>query len=189
MQRDFLWSRFGEGKRDHLISWNQVCKPWEEGALGFKRISLRNKALLGKWLWRLPRESMTLWHKVILSFYRSHLNGNKAKIRFWEDWSVCPTFGGTNPGLRAELIHSVNEDLRIFGFLIVSYPTASWVPVGILDAVLHVILLFTCEYLLHGWSKWNGNVGNSGIVARVETPLGNFGRPSFSVQLNSGIEF
>ncbi|RVX03878.1 hypothetical protein CK203_021770 [Vitis vinifera] len=153
MQRDFLWSRFGEGKRDHLISWNQVCKPWEEGALGFKRISLRNKALLGKWLWGLPRES------------------NKAKIRFWEDWSVCPTFGGTNPGLRAELIHSVNEDLS---------------------------LICGCAYTIHpsafasislGRSKWNGNVGNSGIVARVETPLGNFGRPSFSVQLNSGIEF
>lgn len=27
--------------------------------------------------------------------------------------SVCPTFGGTNPGLRAELIHSVNEDLSL----------------------------------------------------------------------------
>ena len=27
--------------------------------------------------------------------------------------SVCPTFGGSNPGLRAELIHSVNEDLSL----------------------------------------------------------------------------
>lgn len=40
-----------------------------------------------------------------------------------------------------------------------------------------------------GRSKWNGNVGNAGVVVKVETPLGNFGRPSFSVQLNSGIEF
>ncbi|KAF8411093.1 hypothetical protein HHK36_003632 [Tetracentron sinense] len=39
-----------------------------------------------------------------------------------------------------------------------------------------------------GRSKWNGNVGSSGIVVRVETPLSNFGRPSFSIQLNSGIE-
>lgn len=40
-----------------------------------------------------------------------------------------------------------------------------------------------------GRSKWNGNVGNSGLVLRVDTPLTNIGRPSFSVQINSGIEF
>lgn len=40
-----------------------------------------------------------------------------------------------------------------------------------------------------GRSKWNGNVGRSGIVLKIETPLGNVGQPSFSVQLNSGIEF
>lgn len=46
-------------------------------------------------------------------------------------------------------------------------------------------------YLLFqvGRSKWNGNVGNSGIVLRVDTPITNVGRPSFSVQINSGIEF
>ena len=40
-----------------------------------------------------------------------------------------------------------------------------------------------------GRSKWNGNVGNSGIVVRVDTPLSSVGRPSFSVQINCGIEY
>jgi len=40
-----------------------------------------------------------------------------------------------------------------------------------------------------GRSKWNGNVGNSGLVLRVDVPLSTVGRPSFSVQINSGIEF
>ncbi|KAH7843416.1 hypothetical protein Vadar_016389 [Vaccinium darrowii] len=40
-----------------------------------------------------------------------------------------------------------------------------------------------------GRSKWNGNIGNFGIVFRAETPLGNFGRPSFTVQLNGGTKF
>ncbi|RVW92839.1 LINE-1 retrotransposable element ORF2 protein [Vitis vinifera] len=75
LQRDFLWSGVGEGKRDHLVSWDVVCKSKMKGGLGLGRISLRNSALLGKWLWRYPREGLTLWHQVILSIYGSHSNG------------------------------------------------------------------------------------------------------------------
>ncbi|RVW96018.1 putative ribonuclease H protein [Vitis vinifera] len=75
LQRDFLWSGIGEGKKDHLVRWDVVCKPKEIGGLGFGNISLRNLALLGKWLWRYPREGSALWHQVILSIYGSHSNG------------------------------------------------------------------------------------------------------------------
>ena len=50
MQRDFLWSRVGEGKRDHLVSWDAVCKPSVKEGLRIGKIPLRNRALLGKWL-------------------------------------------------------------------------------------------------------------------------------------------
>ena len=50
LQRDFLSSRAGERKKDHLIRWDVVCKPNELGSLGFGKTSLRNVALLGKWL-------------------------------------------------------------------------------------------------------------------------------------------
>ena len=75
MQREFLWSGVGEGKRDHLVNWDVVCKPKSRGGLGFGKISMRNVALLGKWLWRYPREGSALWHQVILSIYGSHSNG------------------------------------------------------------------------------------------------------------------
>ena len=52
LQRDFLWSGIGEGKRDHLVRWDVVCKPKAIGGFGFGNISQRNLALLGKWLWR-----------------------------------------------------------------------------------------------------------------------------------------
>ncbi|RVW17671.1 Transposon TX1 uncharacterized 149 kDa protein [Vitis vinifera] len=75
LQRDFLWSGVGEGKRDHLVRWDVVCKPKTIGGLGLGNISWRNLALLGKWLWRYPREGLALWHQVILSIYGSHSNG------------------------------------------------------------------------------------------------------------------
>ena len=39
-----------EGKKDHFINWDQVCRLKEFGGLGFGKISMRNCALLGKWL-------------------------------------------------------------------------------------------------------------------------------------------
>ncbi|GMJ11404.1 hypothetical protein like AT3G14830 [Hibiscus trionum] len=85
-------------------------------------------------------------------------------------FSLCPTFGGSNPGLRAEVIHTVKEDLNLIcGCSLAAHPSA-----------------FASISL--GRSKWNGNVGNSGIVVRVDTPLSSVGRPSFSVQINNVIE-
>ncbi|KAK8306989.1 hypothetical protein V6Z11_D03G162300 [Gossypium hirsutum] len=53
-----------------------------------------------------------------------------------------------------------------------------------------ILMLLLCLPITEfGRSKWNGNVGNSGIVVRVDTPLSSVGRPSFSVQINNVIEF
>ena len=75
LQRDFLWSRSGEGKRDHLVSWDIVYRPKEFGGLGCGKITLRNQSFLRKWLWKYPLESFALWHQVILSIYGTHPNG------------------------------------------------------------------------------------------------------------------
>ncbi|XP_072980859.1 uncharacterized protein [Typha angustifolia] len=86
-------------------------------------------------------------------------------------FSICPTLGGRHRGLHAELIHSLKEKLGVVcGYSYMAHPSA-FASVSI------------------GRSKLNGNVGSSGVVIRVETPLGNVGRPSISIQLNSGLEF
>ena len=56
LQRDFLSSGAGEGKKDHLLRWEIVCRSKEQGGLGLGKIYLKNRALMGKWLWRFPRE-------------------------------------------------------------------------------------------------------------------------------------
>ncbi|RVW67200.1 hypothetical protein CK203_065147 [Vitis vinifera] len=66
MQRDFLWSGGRGREEDHLIRWEVVSRPREMGGLGFGKTSMRNSALLGKWLWRFPRERSGLWHKDVL---------------------------------------------------------------------------------------------------------------------------
>ena len=71
------------------MSWNLVYNPKEVGGLGLGKISLRNQALLRKWLRRYPKESTTLWHKVILSIYGTHPNGWNPNYRV--RWSHrCP---------------------------------------------------------------------------------------------------
>ncbi|RVW71406.1 Uridylate kinase [Vitis vinifera] len=86
LQRDFLWFGVGEGKKDHLIRWDVVCRPNELRGLGFGKTSLRNIALLGKWLWRFLRERNGLWHKVIASIYGTHPNGWTAT--WWLDGHI-----------------------------------------------------------------------------------------------------
>ncbi|KAI7736696.1 hypothetical protein M8C21_004284 [Ambrosia artemisiifolia] len=113
-----------------------------------------------------PERSFTMGLEQDLAWKRSGLMV-KPTVQF----SLHPTFGGNNPGLKAEIVQSVNEDLNLIGGCsLTSHPSAF-------------------ASLSLGRSKWNGNVGKSGIVLKVETPLGNVGQPSFSVQLNSGIEF
>lgn len=115
---------------------------------------------------QLPDKSFTLGLAQALAWQRSGL-----MMRPTVQFSLNPTFGGSNPGLRAELIHSVKEHLNLIcGCTVATHPS-------------------TYASVSFGRSKWNGNVGNSGLVLRVDTPLTNIGRPSFSVQINSGIEF
>ncbi|XP_010542325.1 PREDICTED: uncharacterized protein LOC104815577 [Tarenaya hassleriana] len=85
--------------------------------------------------------------------------------------SVCPTFGGSNPGTKAEVVHSVSDDLNLIcGCTFTAHPSAF-------------------ASISFGRSKWNGNVGRTGIVLRADTPLASVGRSSFSVQLNNAFEF
>jgi hypothetical protein len=114
-----------------------------------------------------PEKCFSLGIAQSLAWKRSGLMV-KPTVQF----SLCPTFGGSNPGMRAELIHTLRDELSVIcGCSLANQPSA-FASISI------------------GRSKWNGNVGNAGVVVRVETPLlHDLSLPSLSIQLNSGIDF
>jgi hypothetical protein len=116
-------------------------------------------------MFQWPDKSLSLGVTQALAWKRSGL-----MVRPSVQVSLCPTFGGSDPGVRAEVIHSLKEELNVMcGVSCSRHPSA-----------------FTA--LSIGRSKWNGQVGSSGVVVTLETPLNNIGRPSLSVQLNGGFE-
>ena len=47
MVTDFLWDRWGEGKKNHLVNWEVVSLPKEKGGLAIRNIIVRNIAFIG----------------------------------------------------------------------------------------------------------------------------------------------
>lgn len=58
--RNFPWNDTSENRKYHPVNWNQVCKPVDCGGLGIHPISDMNKALLGKWIWKVGDNSQGL---------------------------------------------------------------------------------------------------------------------------------
>ena len=44
LQRNFLW----EDSKTHMVGWDKVCAPLENGGLGVRKLTTFNHALLGK---------------------------------------------------------------------------------------------------------------------------------------------
>lgn len=74
-----VWGKGREEKSSFKLGLSVKAKS-EGGSLGVERISLKNRALLGKQLWRYHSESNALWHKIILSIYRLHSKDWDANI-------------------------------------------------------------------------------------------------------------
>lgn len=62
--RNFMW-----GSKSCPVSFNQVCKPKDEGGLGLRNLSDWNKALLTRNLWDIHSRKDSLWIKWIHSEY------------------------------------------------------------------------------------------------------------------------
>lgn len=46
--RSFIWGDDDTSRKLHLVSWNQICKPREQGGLGVRSVDVSNSASLAK---------------------------------------------------------------------------------------------------------------------------------------------
>jgi hypothetical protein len=75
IQWNFLWGGLNDEGKMHLVGWDKVCSPSDEGGLGIQDIRRFNQALLGKWLWRFAHEEGAWWRSVLVAKYRLDWGG------------------------------------------------------------------------------------------------------------------
>ncbi|KAJ9536437.1 hypothetical protein OSB04_un000395 [Centaurea solstitialis] len=59
--RDFLWAQGNSSKGKCKVAWDLVCRPFDAGGLGIKRLSVWNRAILTKNLWAVVTRHQSLW--------------------------------------------------------------------------------------------------------------------------------
>ena len=67
-RKKFLWSGEKDKNKYHLVKWQTVCMPKEQGGLGIIDLDLMNIALLSKWLWKMFNETGP-WQEMLEAKY------------------------------------------------------------------------------------------------------------------------
>ncbi|OMO91594.1 hypothetical protein CCACVL1_07070 [Corchorus capsularis] len=73
---NFLWGDTDEGKKVHLLSWNQVTKKKHRGGLSLRKSKFRNIALMAKLQWRAKISPEDLWVKALNGKYKAFSGGS-----------------------------------------------------------------------------------------------------------------
>ena len=97
LQRDFLWGGGNLVWKAHLVNWEAVCVDKEKGGFGIRKLTLLNKALLGKWIWRFACAKEDLWKQVLMVKYGQEDFG----------WRTKKAFGAFGVGVWKEILKEV----------------------------------------------------------------------------------
>lgn len=57
------------GRKVHLLAWDVLCRPMENGGAGLRWADVMNKAMLAQLGWKLATQAVDAWCKVLSSKY------------------------------------------------------------------------------------------------------------------------
>lgn len=85
----FLWGQLAGSKGLHLISWDQVCSPKQEGDLGLTSLRNHKQALFCKLTAQLILKFYSLWARIVSAKYKflGLWNGYKKPFKCATIWS------------------------------------------------------------------------------------------------------
>lgn len=69
VHHNFLWNVTNENRKYHLANRNQVCISIDCGGLGIRPIGVVNRAMIGKWLWRVEDKSPGMQRQLLIAKY------------------------------------------------------------------------------------------------------------------------
>lgn len=69
IMRSFWWQSSREGKGIPSVAWDKLCRPKQEGELGFRELGSFNQVLLAKHGWHLLQNPNLLVAKVLKHQY------------------------------------------------------------------------------------------------------------------------
>lgn len=66
-RRRLLWNGDSNSRKYHLVNWDTVCTPKNQGGLGILNLRCMNISLLTKWLWKLENGD-GLWQTIVKKY-------------------------------------------------------------------------------------------------------------------------
>ena len=67
--RGFLWAQGENATGKARIAWDTLCKPLQSGGLGFKRLTVWNRALVVRHFLDILADRNTLWVQWVREHY------------------------------------------------------------------------------------------------------------------------